>query len=79
MEKDKTVELPFGPPYQPIVSKPSTPTRRIARFDSACRSSAVAGEACSNLTVNGRRPDKPKFTITTKDGKEVESGAFEYG
>jgi hypothetical protein len=37
------------------------------------------GEVCSDLRVNGGRPGKPEFTISTPDGEEVASGSFEYG
>ena len=78
VEKGKTVELPFGPPYRPVVSVQYVdPKKREARL--ALSILGAADESCSDLRVNGRRPDKPKFTITTKDGKEVVSGAFEYG
>ena len=38
-----------------------------------------AGEICTNLIVNGGRPGKPKFTISTEKGEEVDTGNFEYG
>ena len=35
------------------------------------------GEICSDLQVNGSRPAKPEFTITTPDGDVVQQGSFE--
>jgi hypothetical protein len=37
------------------------------------------GEICNNMLVNGTRPGKPKFTVTTEKGEEVDSGYFKYG
>ena len=37
------------------------------------------GEVVSNLIINGRRPEKPKVTITDPDGKVAAEGNFEYG
>ena len=39
----------------------------------------AAGETCSDLIVNGRRPPGPEFKISKLDGTEVDSGTFEYG
>jgi hypothetical protein len=38
-----------------------------------------AGEVCTNLAVNGLRPDKPAFTITDNEDKVIGAGQFEYG
>ncbi len=38
-----------------------------------------ADEICTNLIVNGKRPGKPTFTITTEKGEDVDTGNFEYG
>ncbi len=72
----KTVKLPFGPPYTPVVTVSSMASEK-ARL--ALTIVGSADELCTNLMVNGKRPDKPKFVITTKDGEEVTSGSFEYG
>ena len=77
--KGKTVELPFGPPYRPVVSVQFTVNQKTRQVRLGLSLVGVGDEACTDMRINGRRPDKPKFTITTKDGKEVESGAFEYG
>ena len=78
VEQGKTVELPFGPPYLPVVFAEDT-NQEKREVQLTLSLVGVGGEACSELHVGGRRPEKPKFTITTKDGKEVESGVFEYG
>ncbi len=78
VKQDETVELPFGPPYRTVVSAQySNPQERQVALGLTLV--GVADEVCENLIVNGGRPPKPEFTITTEDGKEVESGAFEYG
>ncbi len=74
--KGKTAEFPFGPPYTPVV-KVDYVTSDKANLGLSIVGSA--DEVCTDLTVNGGRPDKPKFTISTKDGEEVTSGSFEYG
>lgn len=73
----ETVELPFGQPYRAVV---------VARYAQARRKVSLslslvgkAGEICNNMLVNGLKPGKPKFTITTEKGEVVDSGYFEYG
>ena len=73
----KTVAFPFGPPYKPTVTGDVRQGAKSARLGLALVGSA--GELCTNLRVNGGRPAKPEFTITTADGKKVVSGNFEYG
>ncbi len=82
----KTVELPFGPPYKPLVTgcpslgstKKFGPnvTKQMALQMSLIGS---AGEVCTNLVVDGGRPPKPDFTITDPKGHVVEQDSFEYG
>ena len=73
----KTVPLPFGPPYKPIVKVSS---RRDANTVYLGMSLVGAGgEVCSSIVVGGQRPAQPEFTITTPDGKEVASGKFKFG
>ena len=74
----KTVELRFGPPYRPVVS--------VRSFDSKTGRASLdlsivgtGGDVCRGMYVNGRTPTKPKFTITTEDGKKIAGGTFEYG
>jgi hypothetical protein len=86
----KTTELPFGPPYKPVVTaspgydgpvtivngKPSKPPNVMQMGLELIGS---AGEVCSSMTVHGSRPGKPAFTITDSKGKVVQQGDFEYG
>ncbi len=70
--------MPFGPPYKPVVTVASgAPGQRQVSLGLSVV--GAAGEVCNNMMVDGKRPDKPEFTITTADGKEVEKGKFEYG
>jgi len=39
----------------------------------------IGGEVCNGLSVNGKLPSAPEFTISTKDGEEVAAGKFKYG
>ncbi len=74
----KTVEMRFGPPYKPQVNasnaRPGQKTISLGMSLVGC-----GGEVCSAIYVNGSRPSAPKFTISTKDGKEVAAGKFKYG
>jgi hypothetical protein len=79
--KGQTVELPFGPPYRPVVKawnyygnnqKPRELQLELAIIGSA-------GEICSDMMVDGSRPGKPEFTITDDKQKIVQQGSFEYG
>jgi hypothetical protein len=76
VRENETVNLPFGPPYKPTVS--------IAHHAGSTASLGLtlvgsAGEKCSDLMVDGRRPPDPHFMITDPEGNEVHSGKFEYG
>ena len=78
--KGETVELPFGPPYKPMVTVPLTTwtaTGPAVFLEMSLVGSA--GEVCTNMMVNGGRPAKPEFTITDPKGKVVQQGSFEYG
>ena len=83
VRKGKTVELPFGPPYKPVVTAfPTMMERKGVNVSAvALQMSLVgsAGEVCTNLMVDSGRPPKPSFTITDPKGKVVEQGDFEYG
>ncbi|MBN2021878.1 MAG: hypothetical protein JW809_03715 [Pirellulales bacterium] len=76
----KTVALPFGPPYEPVVTavlrkgKEGEPLAAIG-----LTLLGAGGDRCTGLSLRGERPEKPTFVITTEDGKEVASGNFEYG
>jgi hypothetical protein len=76
VKKDETVEIPFGAPYKPVV------TGRKYKGNKVYLSLAivgVAGERCTSLYVNGKRPPAPQFTITSSTGETVHQGKFEYG
>jgi len=74
--KGETVELPFGPPFKPLVTAYSSGNANLEMELSLVGST---GEICSNMMVDNSRPGKPKFTITDLDGKVVQEGSFEYG
>ena len=70
--------MPFGPPYKPVVKTyGSLRAEQTTYLQLAIVGST--GEVCSNMAIAGERPGKPSFTISTPDGEEVESAAFEYG
>ena len=76
VKEDETVEMPFGPPYKPKVD---VQYRQGANQVSLGLSLiGTAGEACTDMRVSGKRPGKPKFTISAGDEVVVE-GDFEYG
>jgi hypothetical protein len=77
VRQGKTVALPCGPPYKPVVTVDYMRGDEEAQLGLAIVGSG--GERCSNLSVKGDRPDAPEFTITTPDGKEVAQGKFRYG
>ncbi|MBN1908726.1 MAG: hypothetical protein JW818_03220 [Pirellulales bacterium] len=73
----ETVEMPFGPPFQPIVT--ASYNKKNNRASLGMKLVGAGGESCSGLVLKGNRPDKPTFTVTTPDGTEVAKGNFEYG
>ncbi|MBC8876851.1 MAG: hypothetical protein H8E44_46075 [Planctomycetes bacterium] len=73
----ETVEFPFGPPYTPKVTVSHGAGSSTASLGMSLIGSG--GERCSGIYVNGSRPPSPAFTITDPDGKEVQTGNFEYG
>lgn len=70
-------ELPFGPPYRPLVEGARLPGERKAILSLSLVGSQ--GEVCSDLRVNGFSPPEPSFLITAPDGEVVKRGKFEYG
>lgn len=72
----KTLTLPFGPPYKPVVTASS---RRGNEISLSLSIVGVGGETCTNLLLNGSRPDNPEFVITTTKGEVVEKGRFKWG
>ena len=76
----QTVDLPFGPPYKPLVLLQRT--SRQAENKTVYLELLLQGSGegvCRDLRVNGRTPDQPSFVIATKNNEIVERGAFEYG
>jgi hypothetical protein len=74
--KEKTVDLPFGPPFRPQVRVTG---RRGEEAQLGLSILGAGGEICTNLVVNGNRPESPEFVITTPKGEVVERGKFKYG
>ncbi len=75
--KGETVEMPFGPPYTPLVTSQNWGNPAELQLEMSLVGSA--GETCSDMTVRGGRPGKPEFTITDPKGEVVQQGSFEYG
>jgi hypothetical protein len=77
VREGETVDLPFGPPYKPLIRvsrrSGSTPTAYLS-----LSLVGTGGELASNLYVNGSRPKEPEFTITSAEEK-VAQGKFRYG
>ena len=75
VEAAKTTPLNFGPPYRTVLA--------VERYNDttylALRLHGADEEVVSDLTVNGRVPAKPTFTITDPKGAVVAQGDFEYG
>ncbi len=76
--KGKTTDLKFGPPFEPRVTA-APDSRDKANLSLGLALVGSGGEACAALYVNGKRPEAPEFTISTKDGEEVAAGKFKYG
>jgi len=80
VSEGETADLPFGPPYKPIVTVSGTSTRSGTPTASLRMSLVgVGGEVCSNLMVDGNRPEQPQFTIVGPEGKQAAQGKFRYG
>jgi hypothetical protein len=76
----ETVEMPFGPPFKPVVQAyPGQDEKQKKITQLAMSLVGSGGESCTNMIVKGVRPPKPEFTITDSEGKEVQTGSFEYG
>jgi hypothetical protein len=71
----QTTTLTFGPPYKTSVE--------LERWQETTSLLLVLhgadSEVVDGLTVNGRSPDKPTFSVTDPNGKIVAAGSFEYG
>jgi len=81
VREGETVDLPFGPPYKPIVDASRTAASGSGSKQTAYLSLSLVGaggELVSDLRVNGSRPKEPEFTITSAEEK-VAQGKFRYG
>jgi hypothetical protein len=74
----ETAEMRFGPPYLPKVKAPNV-RPGMSTISLGLSLVGTGGEVCSDLRVKGNRPSAPEFTISTKDGEEVDVGKFKYG
>ncbi len=76
IRQGQNLTLPFGPPFKPIIitTVPETGTAFLEM-----RLVGKGKEMCTDLAVKGRRPDPPKFRITTAKGQAVAAGKFEWG
>jgi hypothetical protein len=80
VSEGETVELPFGPPYKPLVTLDTIQgggSYKQAQLGMSLVGSV--GEMVTNMMVNGTRPAKPEFTIKDPKGEVVQTGSFEYG
>jgi hypothetical protein len=82
--KGKTAALPFGPPFKPSVTVGKHRYRKdedtsIKKVKLNLKLIDASGAACSSMSVNGSRPEKPTFVVANSKGKIIERGAFEYG
>lgn len=73
----ETVELPFGPPYRPMVDVQYRQGTNVVSLGMSLV--GVADEICTDMKIRGNKPGKPKFTIATAGGETVDEGVFEYG
>lgn len=82
VKKGETVELPFGPPFKPLVEiQPlggrNQDAKKVVSLNLLLQ--GKGNEICRSLNVNGQNPDSPSFVIATKTNEIVERGTFEYG
>lgn len=82
VKKGSTVDLPFGPPYKPIVEvqsqrRSSTDTNEVVYLNLLLQ--GKGNEICYAMKVNGQNPESPSFAIATKTNQIIERGSFEYG
>ena len=76
--KGKTIVLPFGPPYRPVV-EPSYYYKSRDSLYLGLEIYGSGGEVLTGLTVNSGRPPKPRFRILGPDDEVVIQGHFGYG
>lgn len=76
VREGQSSELPFGPPYKPLVK---VANQRKGTAELALTIVGSVGEIVNNIEIKGKRPPEPSFRIKTTAGKTVTSGQFEYG
>ena len=75
-----TTVLDFGPPFKPVVrSSSGQDNDQLKCLVLELTLVGSAGEVVTDMTINGQRPPKPRWTITDASQKVVEAGTFEYG
>jgi hypothetical protein len=80
VEKDKTIELPFGPPIRPEAQVRQVFERNNEQYAYLnLEIKDALGASCYDVVVNGERPEAPTFVIASTKGKIIERGNFEYG
>lgn len=83
VKKGTTVDLPFGPPYKPLVEVQPMGLRNLSDSNKTVSLNLLlqgkGNEICRALSVNGQNPENPSFVIATKTNEIVERGSFEYG
>jgi hypothetical protein len=77
VREGQTVAMPFGPPYRPLVQV----GYRQGQDQVSLGLSIVgaAGEICTDIKVDGQRPQAPEFTIVDPEGETVAVDKFKYG
>ena len=71
------VELPFGPPYKPVVRVEYA--QGAGQVQIGLQLVGITRERCTDMTVQGNRPPAPQFKITDPKGEVVYQGTFKYG
>jgi len=75
--RGQTTELPFGSPYRAVVTTSTGGDEGVV--DLSLHVVGAGGEVCSDIRVDGKRPDAPSFLIIDPSGEVVKRGEFEYG
>jgi hypothetical protein len=76
VKKSGTASLVFGAPFHAEVTAARIEPNKVHLSLAIV---GAGGEHCTSLYVNGKRPQRPRFTIKDEDGKVVQQGSFEYG
>ncbi|MFH1741636.1 MAG: hypothetical protein ABIH23_21730 [bacterium] len=76
VREGETAEFLFGPPYKGHVN---VSEGMGSGTDLDLQIIGSGGEICTDLQVNGSKPDSPLFMIATEEGQIVQRGNFKYG